>query len=109
MGDDRLRASLMASRHTAGTWLGRDDVQFAVPGYVGPRPIRRQVVLVWLPDQMVVLMAAGDHEPVGVLDEFARPVLPDVREGMTWDSWRFEHYRVRVHKGYRAVAGWVEG
>jgi hypothetical protein len=108
MGDDRLRAALMASRRTAGTWLGRDDVQFAVPGYVGPRPISRQVVLVWLPDGMVVLMAAGDHEPVGVLDEFPRPQVPEVREGMTWDRWRVEHYKVRVHKGYRAVAGWVE-
>ena len=49
----------------------------------------------------------GDLD-VSVLDELPRPQLPEVREGMTHDRWRVGPHTARVHKGWRAVAGWVE-
>lgn len=108
MGDDRLRASLMASRHAASTWLRRDDVEHAVEGFVGARPFSRPVLLVWVPGRLLVLDVGSDGAPAAVLDDLPRPQLPDVREGLTWDSWRLAGRRVRVHRGWRAVAGWVE-
>ncbi len=108
MGDDRLRAALQASRHEVGAWLGRDDVEHAVPGTVGPPGLRRNVILVWLPDGFTLLMAGASKQPAGVLDELPRPQLPDVREGFGHDRWKVAHHTVRVHKGWRAVAGWVE-
>lgn len=108
MGDDRLRAALQASRHEVGQWLGRDDVEYAVPGTVGPIGLRRNVILVWLPDGFTFLMAGAGGAPAGVIDELPRPQLPEVREGMTHDRWKVAHHTARVHKGWRAVAGWVE-
>jgi hypothetical protein len=54
-------------------------------------------------------MAGKDgRTPAGVLDELPRPVLPEVHEGMRADRWQVAHQSVRVHRGWRAVAGWVE-
>jgi len=108
MGDDRLRAALQASRHEVGQWLGRDDVEHAVPGTVGPPGLRRNVILVWLPDGFTFLMAGASGQPAGVLDELPRPQLPEVREGINHDTWTVGGHKARVHKGWRAVAGWVE-
>ena len=44
----------------------------------------------------------------GVLDELPRPQLPEVREGINHDTWTVGGPKARVHKGWRAVAGWVE-
>lgn len=108
MGDDRLRAELMATRHEVGVWLGRDDVEHAVPGTVGPPGLRRNVLLVWVPGTFLLLMAGKEHRPAGVLEEMPRPVLPEIREGARTDRWTVGHQTVRVHRGWRAVAGWVE-
>lgn len=108
MGDDRLRAALQASRHDVGQWLGRDDVEFAVPGTVGLPGLRRTVILVWLPDRFTLLTADAGKQPTGVLDERPRPQLPEVREGFGHDRWTVAHHAVRVHPGWRAVARWVE-
>jgi hypothetical protein len=109
VGDDRLRAELMATRHEVGTWLERDDVEHAVPGTVGPPGLRRNVLLVWVPGTFLLLMAGKDpHKPAGILEEMPRPVLPEVHEGMRADRWTVGHQSVRVHRGWRAVASWVE-
>ncbi len=109
MGDDRLRAELMATRHEVGAWLGRDDVEHAVPGTVGPPGLRRNVLLVWVPGTFLLLMAGKDpHKPAGILEEMPRPVLPEIHEGMRADRWTVGHQSLRVHRGWRAVAGWVE-
>jgi hypothetical protein len=99
----------MARRHEVGAWLGRDDVEHAVPGTVGPPGLRRNVLLVWVPGLFLLLLAGKDgRTPAGVIEELARPVLPEVREGMRTDRWQVHQQAVRVDRGWRAVAGWVE-